>query len=206
MKNLKLRMLSLGVAVTMPFVSCHMSKIHAEETDWTMASYMEENLENDDIDSVELAEYTVKKGDNSSRISEWICTNAYDIASTQKYWPVIAYINKYPRTIHPGNIIYYPKTLKGMEVYYSYVMTTGWYYGYVNNNHIYGNGKTLGDIINSIYGEDASADPEFVATFVRLIGEDPEKINAGTYYSDRLISEYPAYDTVVSEIENKKTK
>jgi hypothetical protein len=58
--------------------------------------------------------YTVENGDNLSRISQKIC-RLFGHKGETKFWPVLAYLNHYPRVIHAGEIIFYPESYEEME-------------------------------------------------------------------------------------------
>lgn len=119
-------------------------------------------------------QYTVKEGDNASRISEKIC-NRLHIEQTTKYWPVIAFLNDYPRIIHPGDIIIYPKDAVEMENLYQNLRKTGWLARYIQKQDIYGTKKkaartTLGQLLSEIYGPGVCIDPDFVALYLKAQG------------------------------------
>ena len=50
--------------------------------------------------------YVVKEGDNLSKISEKICRHQGVEIST-KYWPVLAYLNGYPKVAQPGDLLFF---------------------------------------------------------------------------------------------------
>lgn len=104
-----------------------------------------------------LSTYTVKKGDNASKISRWIC-NEYGIKQTNKYWPVIAFLNNYPRIIQPGDEIVYPTDLEKTEKLLAILKRTNWFSKYVQKNNIYGkkgnnSGITVAELLDSVFEE-----------------------------------------------------
>lgn len=96
--------------------------------------------------------YTVVKGDNTSKISRKICKE-YGIKPTNEYWPVIAFLNDYPRIAQPDDVFIYPATLEKCEELLAYLKRTNWYSRYVQKNGIYNQKTTVGELLNSIFQE-----------------------------------------------------
>ena len=116
--------------------------------------------------------YTVQRGDNASVISKRICRR-FNVTPTTKYWPVIAFLNNYPRIIHPGDTIYYPTTIEEMDELLSMLKESGWLSNYIRLNRIYKRNDgvlTFGEIIDDIYGRGASRNPELVNAYLKIIG------------------------------------
>lgn len=150
-------------------------------------SFVEDFLSNEDI---HYNGYVVKKGDNTSKISEKIC-KYYNVEKSTKYWPVVAYLNSFPRMIKPGDIIYFPSSIEVMDELLGRLKSSNWYSSYVQYNGIYKNHKrnlTVGEVIDEIFGKGASKDPTFVRKYLKAVGMDPSKysstseLNADSYF------------------------
>ncbi len=118
--------------------------------------------------------YKVKRGDNASIISKKIC-KVYGVAKTGKYWPVIAYLNAYPRIIKENDELLYPSTLALADYILDYVHRTGWINRYTKLNNIYKKNKgevTVGKVIDEIYGRGMSNNKEFFDAYMKIIGID----------------------------------
>ena len=136
--------------------------------------------------------YVVKKGDNSSRISEKICKYFGEEIST-KYWPVVAYLNDYPRIINPGDIVVFPETVGIMDEMLSNLKKSNWLSKYVQYQKVYENNYnkniTIGKILDDIYGKGAQDDPEFVKKYLKTVGfsskcnKDTEILNTDQYFA-----------------------
>ena len=114
--------------------------------------------------------YIVKENDNLSRISEKICRKVYGIEPTTKYWPVLAFMNGYPRIAQPGDEISFPTTLAEMEARLTYLKKSGLYGQYVRANNIYKKKLTVQGLLNEIYGNAICVDPDFIATYLETLG------------------------------------
>jgi len=126
-----------------------------------------------------FSEYTVVKGDNASIISKKIC-RIFKIPVTTKYWPVIAYLNNYPRVINPGDVIVYPETVEELENMLSMLKESGWTKRYASGNHVYRKNNnvdsqymfdsqvTAGQVFDEIYGEGASKNKEFFDLYIEF--------------------------------------
>lgn len=126
--------------------------------------------------------YVVKRGDTTSRISEKASKYLKAEKST-KYWPVIAYLNNYPRTIKPGEIVIFPNNIEDMNELLSNLKSTNWVSKYIQYNGIYKNKKkniTVGEVIDQIYGKGASQDPTFVRKYLKTVGMNPANYNASS--------------------------
>ena len=115
--------------------------------------------------------YVVEKGDNISKISRKIC-NYFGEEPTTKYWPVLAYLNDFPRVIQPGDIILFPGTFEDVDGLWQDLNETGWIKSYVEQNDVYGNNKknrkTVSDLVKEIYGE--NVDINFVRLYLDALG------------------------------------
>ena len=145
------------------------------------------------------ASYTVKKGnkeknDNLSRISRDIVCKAIGVEKTTKYWPVLAFINGFPKTSQPGDKIYYINSKEGMEIAWQILKTTGWYANYVQRNGIYKDTMTISDLVKEIYGID---DDELVILFLaekNLLCEYDGKTEIKGNLSYKLTESIPTLD------------
>lgn len=156
--------------------------------------------------------YVVKRGDTTSRISEK-SSKYLNAEKSTKYWPVIAYLNNYPRVIRPGEIIIFPNNIDDMEEMLSELKSSNWVSKYIQYNGIYKNHKknaTVGEIIDQIYGKGASQDPTFVRKYLKTVGMDTAKfnanseLNADSYF--RLTDWIPTYEELGMEPANQNTK
>ncbi len=125
--------------------------------------------------------YIVKEGDNLSRISEKISRKVYGIDPTTKYWPVLAFMNGYPKVAQPGDEILFPTTLEEMEARLTYLKESGLYGKYVRNNNIYKKKLTVKGLLEQIYGKKVCVDPDFIQTYLKTLGLE------GTYDADSVI-------------------
>ena len=114
--------------------------------------------------------YIVKEGDNLSRISERISRKVYGIEPTTKYWPVLAFMNDYPRVAQPGDEIIFPTTLEEMEARLSYLKKTGLFAKYVQNNNIYKKKFTVSDLLHDIYSSQVCVDQDFINQYLETLG------------------------------------
>lgn len=116
-------------------------------------------------------EYKVINGDNLSLISKKIC-RYFGTEETTKYWPVLAFLNSYPRIINPGDIIIYPSTIEKMDALLETLNNTGWIHRYAYANQVYATPgtqiKTVKSVLTSIYGD--IVDDEFVIRYLNLVG------------------------------------
>ena len=153
--------------------------------------------------------YTVKKGDNASIISKKIC-KVYGIPMTTKYWPVIAYLNKYPRIIREGDELIYPSEIALTDYILDYVHRTGWINRYIKLNNIYKKNKgevTVGKVIDEIYGRGTSNNKEFLDAYMKLVGIDTiiDKNTVITNYDFYfMMTEYIPTIEEIEKIANKR--
>ena len=121
--------------------------------------------------------YTVVEGDNLSHVSEKI-SHQYGVPVTTKYWPVIAYLNDYPRVARPGDVLIYPETLEQTERLYDRLESSGWIANYKYENNVYGTRRhrlTVGQLLDDIYGDGFSDCDPLVRRYMHLHGLDPDK-------------------------------
>ena len=164
------------------------------------------------INDIQYDAYVVKSGDNTSRISEKICKhNGVEIST--KYWPVIAYLNQYPCTIRPSDIVIFLDSVENMDELLAGLKSSNWYSKYVQYNKIRKNAKkniTIGQVLDEIYGAGTSKDSAFVRKYLKTIGMDPEKYNAGTelnnYTYFKLTDWIPTSEELIDNNNKEKTK
>ena len=174
MKNeTKVRIMSgvLTLVVAAGISLSNPGKVHAENIPtYKQGTFIEEPME---YEESQYKRYVVKKGDNISTISRKIC-NYYGEESTTKYWPVLAFLNNFPRVIQPGDILIFPGTFEDVDGLWNDLNETGWIKRYVKENNVYGkkkkSNKTVGDLIAEIYGDKACADPDFVKAYLEAQG------------------------------------
>ena len=191
MKELKVKGLSLlsaGVMLISGYGLGTMSNARAEGIN-TGTKVEETTNENEETKYVE---HVVQKGDNASKISREMCKH-YGIEVSNKYWPVIAYINAYPRIIKPGDVIKYPEDFETTEKTYLALRKTGWLARYIQKNNIYYKNDltprdyTVADVIEEIYGGRKSQNYTLVEAYLDAVGindefdsdtdvRDPEKL------------------------------
>ena len=173
-KETKLRLLSGALAVTLAtsiFVF-NPQKAYAETgTRYTHGTFIEEPME---YEESQYGRYVVKQGDNASRISEKICRH-FNVEITTKYWPVIAFLNGFPRVIQPGDIMIFPNSIEDMDSLLNSLRETGWLARYIQKNDVYGKRKksrrtTVGELLTEIYGNSVCVDPDFVQLYQETIG------------------------------------
>ncbi len=133
----------------------------------------------------EYGYYVVKEGDNLSRISEKITVHL-GAEQTTKYWPVLAYLNGYPRVIQPGDLVIYPVDMEVMDSILA-KLKKGWLARYIQKNNIYKEKNTVRRLIETIYhemyGDTVCVDPDFIALYLRAVGLEG-KVDAGTAITD----------------------
>ena len=120
----------------------------------------------------EYGYYVVKEGDNLSRISEKI-TRHLGAEQTTKYWPVLAYLNGYPRVIQPGDLVFFPADMEVMDQILA-KLKKGWLAKYINANNIYKEKNTVRRLLEEIYhewyGDDVCVDPDFIRLYLHAVG------------------------------------
>ncbi len=174
MKELKVKGLSLlsaGVMLVSGYVLGNINECKAEGIKTN--AKIEESLNSEDTE-IEYVEYEVQKGDNASKLSREMCKH-YGIEPTNKYWPVIAYLNGYPRMIKPGDTIKYPELYTVTEKLYGALRTSGWLARYIQHNNIYGKNDlnpryTVADVLEEIYGKKKSQNYTLVEAYLDAIG------------------------------------
>lgn len=120
----------------------------------------------------EYGYYVVKEGDNLSRISEKITVH-HGAEQTTKYWPVLAYLNGYPRVIQPGDLVIYPVDMEVMDSILA-KLKKGWLAKYIQKNNIYKEKNTVRRLIETIYnewyGDAVCVDPDFIDLYLKAVG------------------------------------
>ena len=173
-KKTKIRLMTGVMAVTMAtsIAFINPQTAYAEtNTKYTQRTFIEEPME---YEESQYNRYVVKKGDNISLISQKIC-KYYGEEMTTKYWPVLAFLNGFPRIIQPGDIIIFPGTFEDMDSLLNSLKETGWTARYIQKNDVYGKRKkqvthTVGSLLAEIYGEQVCVDPDFVALYLNAQG------------------------------------
>ena len=143
------------------------------DTKYKQGTFISETVEDDDL---HYNQYVVKKGDTLSKISIKICRYFNQEKST-KYWPSIAFLNNYPRTVNPGDIIVFPETFEKLESLNSDLRKNGWTARYIQNNRIYEKNirikpKTysIQSLLAEIYGKDVTIDDNFIDAYLSATG------------------------------------
>ena len=137
----------------------------------------------DEDETRQYGEYIVKEGDNLSRISEKVCSHLR-IEITPKYWPVLAFLNDYPRVIEPGDVILYPKSAEFLEIMNDKLQELGWTSKYKQTYKVYGEKKkkaklsmeAVGLLLSNIYGEEVCVDEDFIRLYLKVKGLDDKYI------------------------------
>ena len=207
MKNdLKLRLKSgaLALMVAAGIETASLPKTAAEDIKVTykQGSFID-NFENDYL------KYVVKKGDCSSIISSKICAY-FGIKKDTKYWPVIAYLNDYPRVIQPGDIIIFPKTIEEMNEMLTELKTKGYISTYVKKNHVYDNNQekyhfTVKELIVDIYGDIAN-NQNFINNYLNVQGLNDKYDANSVIYNANQCFELTEWIPTIEELGYQKTK
>lgn len=121
-------------------------------------------------------QYVVKEGDTLSKISVKICRYFKEKVS-EKYWPALAFLNNYPKTSKPGDIIVFPETFEKLESLNNDLRKNGWTARYIQNNRIYEKNirikpKTysIQSLLAEIYGKDVTIDDNFIDAYLSATG------------------------------------
>ena len=170
-------------------------------------SFIEYTMENGET---KYNRYVVKEGDNLSHISEKIC-RFFGEEITAKYWPVVAFLNEFPRTLRPGDIIIFPETYEELVLMYNNLKEIGWISRYSNKNDVYGKNKqrkfrkTIDDLLHEIYGNSVCVDVDFIRSYLKTVGlEDKYDSYSGDFGNDELF-ELTDWIPTLKEIENSKS-
>ncbi|MBR6133785.1 MAG: hypothetical protein IKQ29_03620 [Bacilli bacterium] len=117
--------------------------------------------------------YVVKAGDNASKISEKIC-KYFGQPIEAKFWPVIAYLNAYPRIIRPGDIIIFPGTYEDMVSMLDALDQSGWTAAYKRVYKVYQHKTklTVKQLIQKIYLYDIRVDDDIAEKYLKTLGLD----------------------------------
>ena len=191
--NIKLKFISGAVATTLAlggsFMVSDMPNAYADTIVKTKQGTFIEDC--DEYEEGEYTKYVVQKGDNASNISKKIC-RYFGVESTTKYWPVIAYLNDYPRTINKGDQLIFPSSYKDMDDLLNQLDESGWTNNYkkllkkrkeikekYKADNLY---NTVGAILDEIYGAGTRNDQEFVNKYLNAVGF------AGDYDADTILT------------------
>ena len=178
-KETKMKMLTGALVVTMAVSALGMAPVnaYAESGAYKQGTIVQVERENGEIRDA----YIMKDGDNLSRVSEKLCRKVYGIEPTTKYWPVLAFMNGYPKVGQPGDEIIYPATLEEMEARLSFLKKSGLFAKYVQQNNIYKKKFTVSDLLHDIYSSQVCVDPDFIANYLETLGL------TGIYDADTVI-------------------
>lgn len=150
-----------------------------------------------DYEESQYKQYVVKNGDNISKISRKIC-KYYNEDPTTKYWPVLAFLNGFPKVIHEGDVLVFPGSFEDMVGLWQDLDEMGWIKRYVRANDVYGNSKrkddfTIGDLLAEIYGDEVCTDPDFVDLYLEAHGLK------GQYNIDTIVKDYDGLFSMLTE-------
>lgn len=164
---------------------------------------------------VEYGEYIVKEGDNLSKISEKICSHLRIEIST-KYWPVLAFLNNYPRVIEPGDIIIFPKNFAQLEELNNKLQESGWTSKYKQTYKVYGVKKdkkkismeSLFEILDDIYGDTVCVDEDFIRLYLKVLGLDDKYIltKSNVKDDDDIYYDFTKWMPTIDEINDYQEK
>ena len=168
-----------------------------------------------DLDeSKHYGEYVVKKGDNLSRISEKVCSHLR-IEITPKYWPVLAFLNGYPRVIEPGDIILYPKSAEYLDLLNEKLKENGWTSKYKQTYKVYGEKvpkkrlsmESVGILLSSIYGDKVCVDEDFIRLYLKVQGLDEKYYLSSSFeLSNETLFELTDWIPTLEEINEYQQK
>ena len=174
--------LASGIALTSPINAFAENKPK-------QGKFIECNLE----EGERYNKYVVKKGDTVSHISEKIC-KFFGKEITSKYWPAIAFLNDFPKTMKPGDIIIFPETFEELALLNSELRSIGWTARYIQGNDIYGKRKekqksSIKDLLREIYGNNVNIDEDFVYRYLNAVGlAGKYDANSGNFTPDELFA------------------
>ncbi len=179
----------------------------ATEQEYKNGSFIDELME---YEESQYRRYVVEKGDNVSVISKKIC-RYYGEDATTKYWPVLAFLNQFPRIIKPGDVLIFPSTFEDMDSLWNDLKEAGWIKKYVRENKVYSSQKekkivTVKDLLSDIYGSQ-NVDSTFVSNYLRVLGlsgkyNGDSKIEGNYDATFELTDWIPTYEEVTNS--NKK--
>ena len=156
--------------------------VNAEEVkNYKQGTFIEELMP---YEESQYGRYVVEKNDNASKISEKICKH-FGQKVESKFWPVIAYLNEYPRIIRPGDIIIFPGTYEDMVTMLEVLDQSGWTAAYKRVYKVYQHKKklTVKQLIQQIYLYDILVDDEIAQKYLKKLGLD------GEYSIDSILSD-----------------
>ncbi len=165
------------------------------------------------LHTIHCKAYEVVPNDSPSRISRIMCRE-YGVEETEKYWPVFCYMNRYPKMIHPGDIVIYPETIEETIELYDFLERTNWIHDYVVANDVYNERQrttgdnsrghstrktrikgafmtnwTIASVLDEIYGEGTSENENFVNAYLSAVNMNDydERLESGI--NERLNNE-----------------
>ena len=196
-RDIKLKFISGAVATTLAiggnFILSNESKSFSDTIVKKKYGTFIEDLDEYEDD---YTKYVVQTGDNASLISKKIC-RYFDKDVTTKYWPVIAYLNEYPRIINKGDEVIFPSDFEDMKSLLNNLDESGWIADYrkmlrkrreaKNASEEDNKENTVGSLIDSIYGAGTSNDSELVKRYLSLVGF------SGSYNASTVLSKGEIY-------------
>jgi len=181
-KNLRVTSGLMSIIIAGSVSVGNVSNVYAEAT-YAPTTVIEEKV---DKKSPGFLEYTVVAGDNASVISRKITREFGEKPSTE-FWPVIAFLNEYPRIINPGDVLIYPSTYERLVEFNSELKAIGWTKRYIQDNNIYHTTKEIKvprdrieGLLNKIYGEDVCIDEDFINNYLDVVGFNDKYPNGVT--------------------------
>jgi len=199
-KNLKIRISSAMLSLTLlgsSFALLNPKKAHAEAINYNPGTIIEEPIERNEDEEIKLYyQYVVKEGDSLSAISRKIC-KFFEMEPTEKFWPVLAYLNNVGQYIFPGDILLFPNTYEALEELLAELKENGWTDNYITLYDVYSskepesvpsnNGNSndtnsgnadypmqysmyVRDLMEIIYGDQITVDDEFISLVIRTLG------------------------------------
>lgn len=214
-KNIKLSKKMLSLLVAGSFSLAPISGLAKTDNSYNPGTFVRK-IEQDE--TKEYGEYIVKEGDNLSKISEKVCSHLRIEIST-KYWPVLAYLNHYPRVITPGDIIIFPKNSQKLEDLNNILQEEGWTSKYKQTYKVYGEKKpkkkisldAIIQILDDKYGEDTCVDEDFVRLYLKVIGLNDKYVLTNNNVMDNdtyfdLTDWMPTIEEINDYQEKNKTK
>lgn len=185
--------LATGITLSSP-INCY------AETNYKNGTFIEYSIENEEV---KYNQYVVKNGDNLSHISEKIC-KFFGEKITTKYWPVIAFINEFPKILRPGDIVVFPKSFDEMVSMYNNLKEIGWISRYLQSNNVYDKRNYIIDLLHEIYGDNVRIDDEFVSTYLKTVGLYDKYITYSGDFSYDEIFELTGWIPTIEQLQKNK--
>ena len=190
-------------------------KANSSKKYYKPGTFIEINMEDEES---KFNQYIVAANDNLSIISRKIC-KYFGEKQSSEYWPVLACLNGYPKVIHKGEVILFPKTFEKLVQMRDNLEEIGWTTSYKIANDVYGKRKKhkvsvnqVGQLLASMYiGKDICIDEDFINLFLEYKGLDDNYtlIYDDVYDEDVLYAfteSIPNLDDLLDYQRNKKQK